>query len=96
MLDIQKDTIKQLNVSCMSVERIRYLRGFVIGIQSACATDKVWLFSLFSRGVEYVVCTSGFFLDIRSKTQGEKTKTQAQKTQNSRNFYPKLEIPANF
>ena len=54
MLDIQKATIKQLNVSCISVERIRYLRGFVIGIQFACATDKVWLFSLFSRGVEYV------------------------------------------
>ena len=26
------------------------------------------------------------FLDIRSKTQSEKTKTQAQKTQNSRIF----------
>ena len=36
------------------------------------------------------------FLDIRSKTQGEKTKTQAQKTQNSRIFCRKLKIPAIF
>jgi len=33
-------------------------------------------------------------LDIRSKTQGEKTKTQAQKTQKLRIFSPKLKIPA--
>ena len=39
--------------------------------------------------------TSGFFLDICSKTQGEKTKTQAQKTQNSRIICPRLKIPAN-
>ena len=39
------------------------------------------------------VVTSGFFLDIRSKTQGEKIKTQAQKTQNSRFFCSKFKFP---
>ena len=38
----------------------------------------------------------GFFFDIRLKTQGEKTKAQAQKTQNSRIFCPKFKIPAIF
>ena len=43
-----------------------------------------------------VCLTQAFLLDIPSKTQGEKTKTQAKKTQNSRIFHPKLKIPAIF
>ena len=35
MLNIQKATIKELNVSCISVARIRYLLGFVIGTESS-------------------------------------------------------------
>ena len=41
-----------------------------------------------------VMTRPGFFLDIRSKTQGEKTKTQARTTQNS--ISTKLKIPAIF
>ena len=36
--------------------------------------------------VQYVM--PGFYLDIRSKTQGKKTKISAQKTQNSRIIRP--------
>ena len=70
-----------------------------------CCTEKDPIFVIleFVSGGTLQVCVilmklhnSGFFLDIRSKTQGEKSKTQAQENLYSRNFGPKHKIPANF
>ena len=45
---------------------------------------------------KYKPAISGFFWTFAKKLKVKKTKTQVKKTQNSRIFCPKLNIPANF
>ena len=51
--------------------------------------------TIFTLLISFRSLTPGFFWTFAKKLKVKKTKTQAQKTQNSRIFHPKLKIPAN-
>ena len=80
-------TAAPINHVCSLSHTVTYFLSFI----SFHATSFLFLF----HSLPDTALCQAFFSDIRSKTQGEE-ETQAQETQNSRIFRPKLEIPSNF